>query len=64
LFLLAEARYFPCRLLQTAPPRKQTAGNPGSFSIIDLDLSRYDSSKTAACLNLRQIAYRQLRFLG
>ena len=46
LFLLAEARYFPCRLLQTAPPRKQTAGDPGSFSIIDLDLSRYDRIAT------------------
>lgn len=45
LFLLAEARYFPARLLQTAP-RKQTAGDPGSFSIIDLDLSRYDRIAT------------------
>lgn len=41
-FLLAEARYVPCRLIQTAPPRKQRAGDPGSWAIIDLDLARYD----------------------
>ena len=41
-FLLAEARYVPARLIQTAPPRKQRAGDPGSWSIIDLDLARYD----------------------
>ena len=29
------------RLLQTAPPRSRTA-TPGSYSVIDLDLSRYD----------------------
>ncbi|MEO8670325.1 MAG: RNA repair transcriptional activator RtcR [Tahibacter sp.] len=41
-FLLAESRHFPGRLLQSSPPRKQLASAPGSFSIIDLDLSRYD----------------------
>lgn len=41
-FLLTEARFLPARLLQTSPPRKQRAGDPGSFSIIDLDLARYD----------------------
>jgi transcriptional regulatory protein RtcR len=41
-FLLTEARFLPARLLQTSPPRKQLAGDPGSFSIIDLDLARYD----------------------
>jgi transcriptional regulatory protein RtcR len=41
-FLLTEARFLPARLLQTSPPRKQQAGDPGSFSIIDLDLARYD----------------------
>lgn len=41
-FLLAEARYLPGRLIQTAPPRQQRAGNPGSYAIIDLDLARYD----------------------
>lgn len=41
-FLLTEARFLPARLMQTSPPRKQRAGDPGSFSIIDLDLARYD----------------------
>ena len=42
LFLLTEARYFPARLLQTWPPPKQTRGEVGGYTIIDLDLSRYD----------------------
>ncbi len=45
LFLLTEARYLPGRLLQTQPRR----GSPdpvGTLSIIDLDLSRYDSIAT------------------
>ncbi|WP_300451710.1 RNA repair transcriptional activator RtcR [Accumulibacter sp.] len=42
-FLLAEARYLPARLLQTSPPRGAEVGNSiGSYTIIDLDLSRYD----------------------
>jgi transcriptional regulatory protein RtcR len=41
LFLLTESRHFPARLLQTSPPHGQR-GQPGSYSIIDLDLSRYD----------------------
>lgn len=41
-FLLTESRHFPGRLLQTSPPRKQGSGEPGSYAIIDLDLSRYD----------------------
>lgn len=40
-FLLTEARYFPARLLQTGPPRRDTP-RPGTYSVIDLDLSRYD----------------------
>lgn len=40
-FLLTEARYIPARLLQLSPPRPNNAG-PGTYSIIDLDLSRYD----------------------
>jgi transcriptional regulatory protein RtcR len=41
LFLLTETGYLPGRLIQTSPPRprSQTAG---SYSIIDLDLSKYD----------------------
>ncbi|MEL6797862.1 MAG: RNA repair transcriptional activator RtcR, partial [Planctomycetota bacterium] len=42
-FLLTEARYFPARLIQTSPPMRGTGeGSPGTMSIIDLDLSRYD----------------------
>lgn len=41
LFLLTEARTFPGALLQTSPPRSH-ASAVGSYSIIDLDLSRYD----------------------
>jgi transcriptional regulatory protein RtcR len=41
-FLLAEARAIPGRLLQVAPPRRWKDGDPGTHSIIDLDLSRYD----------------------
>jgi transcriptional regulatory protein RtcR len=42
MFLLVEARFIPGLLLQTAPPRPQEEGSPGSFTLIDLDLSRYD----------------------
>ncbi|WP_322052592.1 RNA repair transcriptional activator RtcR [Paraburkholderia bannensis] len=43
-FLLAEARYLPARLVQTAPPQRTDEGpsGPGTISVIDLDLSRYD----------------------
>lgn len=41
-FLLTESRHFPGRLLQTSPPRVQGGGDPGTFAVIDLDLSRYD----------------------
>jgi transcriptional regulatory protein RtcR len=43
LFLLTEARYFPARLLQTSPVnRGDTRRGPGTFAVIDLDLSKYD----------------------
>ncbi len=43
LFLLAETRHLPAKLLQTSPPRrKHTANVIGNYQIIDLDLSRYD----------------------
>jgi len=42
MFLMVESRFIPGVLLQTQPPRKQKAGNPGSYTLIDLDLSRYD----------------------
>jgi transcriptional regulatory protein RtcR len=40
-FLLTESGHLPGRLLQTAPPRRDDRG-PGAWTIIDLDLSRYD----------------------
>jgi len=47
LFLLTEAHYLPARILQTAPPGaggdRHKRGEPGSYSIIDLDLSKYDA---------------------
>ena len=43
LFLLTEARYFPARLIQSGPGRGRTAPPKGTYTIIDLDLSRYDN---------------------
>jgi transcriptional regulatory protein RtcR len=41
LFLLTESRHLPARLVQTSPPQRgQTL--PGSYTVVDLDLSRYD----------------------
>jgi transcriptional regulatory protein RtcR len=42
LFLLTESRHFPARLIQTSPARRPRSGEPGTFKIIDLDLSKYD----------------------
>ncbi|MBI5498834.1 MAG: sigma 54-interacting transcriptional regulator [Deltaproteobacteria bacterium] len=42
LFLLTESRHFPARLVQTAPPAGRSRGGPGTYRVIDLDLSRYD----------------------
>lgn len=42
LFLLTETRHIPGRLVQTAPPKRRRATERGSFTIIDLDLSKYD----------------------
>lgn len=39
LFLLTESRRFPARLLQTSPPK---GDGKATYSIIDLDLSKYD----------------------
>jgi transcriptional regulatory protein RtcR len=46
LFLLTEARFLPAKLLQTHPPRGAGGGCIGQWSVIDLDLSRYDSIAT------------------
>ncbi|HEX4795586.1 MAG TPA: RNA repair transcriptional activator RtcR [Humisphaera sp.] len=40
-FLLAESRYLPAKLLQTAPPGKKPR-DLGAYYIVDLDLSKYD----------------------
>ncbi len=45
LFLLSEARYLPGRLLQTQPARGSVSA-AGTWTAIDLDLSRYDSIAT------------------
>jgi transcriptional regulatory protein RtcR len=42
LFLLTEARYIPGKLIQTAPPKRKDKDEPGTYDIIDLDLSKYD----------------------
>jgi transcriptional regulatory protein RtcR len=42
LFLLTESRDIPGRLLQASPPRRRSDGGPGTCTIIDLDLSKYD----------------------
>jgi transcriptional regulatory protein RtcR len=41
MFLLTEARYFPAKLIQSAPLRNRATGM-GNYAIIDLDLSKYD----------------------
>jgi len=46
LFLLTESRHIPARLLQTSPPTGMRGRDPGTFSIIDLDLSKYDRLAT------------------
>jgi transcriptional regulatory protein RtcR len=43
MFLLVESRHIPARLIQTSPPAGPDPSPAGSFTIIDLDLSRYDS---------------------
>jgi transcriptional regulatory protein RtcR len=42
LFLLTESRHFPARLVQTSPGEPRRRGPEGKYSIIDLDLSKYD----------------------
>ena len=41
-FLLTESRYLPAKILQTSPPSRRDKGGPGTYRIIDLDLSKYD----------------------
>ncbi|PTL82644.1 RNA repair transcriptional activator RtcR [Vitiosangium sp. GDMCC 1.1324] len=44
MFLLTESRHLPARLIQTSPPTGgKDYGGPGAHTIIDLDLSKYDT---------------------
>jgi transcriptional regulatory protein RtcR len=42
LFLLTESRRFPARLIQTSPEKSPARDERGTYTIIDLDLSKYD----------------------
>ena len=46
LFLLTESRHIPGRLFQTSPPTGSRGRDPGTFTTIDLDLSKYDRIAT------------------
>lgn len=46
LFLLTEANYFPAKLIQSGPGRGRRPSPAGSFTVIDLDLSKYDMIAT------------------
>ena len=41
-FLLTESRHIPGKLVQTSPPTRANPREPGSYRLIDLDLSKYD----------------------
>lgn len=43
MFLMVESRFIPGVLVQTSPPKRQGRTDPGAYSLIDLDLSRYDA---------------------
>ncbi len=57
LFLLTEARYLPGKLLQTQPRRGSPGDAAGTYGIIDLDLSRYDSIATRFAAELQEAAH-------
>ena len=59
LFLLAESRHLPGRLVQTAPPKRGAPGGPGRHAIVDLDLSKYDRLAT----RFRQEEVESISFL-
>ncbi len=42
MFLLVESRHFPARLVQTGPGLRGAGSPTGMYSVIDLDLARYD----------------------
>jgi transcriptional regulatory protein RtcR len=59
LFLLNEAGFLPGRLIQTSPPRggkRVSNQDSGRYSIIDLDLSRYDALSTRFARDVEDVA--------
>jgi len=46
MFLLTEAHYFPAKLIQTGPSNQPEKKTMGDYTIIDLDLSKYDRIAT------------------
>lgn len=42
LFLLTESRHFPAQLVQTSPVTPKRKGPEGNYTVINLDLSKYD----------------------
>lgn len=46
MFLLTEAHYFPAKLIQTGPSNQPEQKVAGNYTIIDLDLSKYDRIAT------------------
>lgn len=42
MFLLTESRFLPGLLLQTSPSKRQNPGSHGTYTLIDLNISRYD----------------------
>lgn len=70
MFLLVEARFIPGLLLQTSPPKRQGRTEVGNYTLIDLDLSRYDvlarrfdqEQKDALAFLKSGIATRNIRF--
>jgi len=53
LFLLAESRHLPGQLLQASPPKRDQSSE-GTYTIIDLDLSRYDQLATRFALEQQE----------
>lgn len=46
LFLLAESHRIPAKLIQESPPPRSRRQKSGEYTIIDLDVSKYDSIHT------------------
>lgn len=58
LFLLNEAGFLPGRLIQSSPPKggkRVSAQTPGHYSIIDLDLSKYDALSTRFARDMEDV---------